>query len=70
MKEARQISEQSAHKRNTIHHIKKDWNPFLQDVKSTLFDMVSDFRDKWESDANLKKEYDQLVKNMVLLSVN
>ena len=32
--------------------------------------MVSDFRDKWESDTNLKREYDQLIKSMVLLSVN
>ena len=32
--------------------------------------MVSDFRDKWESDNNMRKEYDQLVKNMVLLSLN
>ena len=39
-------------------------------MKSTLFDLVSDFRDKWESDASLKREYDQLVKHMVLLSLS
>ena len=31
---------------------------------------MSEFRDKWAADAHLKKEYDQLIKHMVLLSLN
>ena len=70
IKSAKEVSERSARKRTPQRLIRKDWNPFLQEIKSSLFDMVSDFRDRWESDASLKKEYDQLVKNMVLLSLS
>jgi|688.fasta_scaffold1155540_2 hypothetical protein len=35
-------------------------------VKSDLFDMVSDFREKWESDESLRRKYDLLVRDMVL----
>lgn len=35
-------------------------------VKSDLFDMVSDFRENWESDESLRRKYDSLVRDMVL----
>ena len=35
-------------------------------VKSDLFDMVSDFREKWDSDESLRRKYDLLVRDMVL----
>ena len=64
--EAKALTEKSLRARG----IAKDWSPLLQDVKSALFDLVSEFRDSWESDTSLKKEYDRLIKGMVLLTVN
>jgi hypothetical protein len=37
-----------------------------KDIKSDLFDMVSDFRDRWQSTDELKRKYDSFVKDMVL----
>ena len=70
IRSAKEVSERQRDRSPIRSQIAKDWNPFLQEVKSNLFDLVSEFRDKWAADAHLKKEYDQLIKHMVLLSLN
>ena len=66
MQEAKALTEKSQRMRSAA----KDWGPLLQEVKSALFDLVSEFRESWESDAALKREYDRLIKGMVLFTVN
>jgi hypothetical protein len=38
----------------------------LNSIKSDLFDLVSDFREKWKPDEPLKRRYDALIKEMVM----
>lgn len=66
MQEAKALTEKSQRMRGAA----RDWGPLLQEVKSALFDLVSEFRESWESDAALKREYDRLIKGMVLFTVN
>eukprot|EP00354_Favella_ehrenbergii_P007503 CAMPEP_0170470468 /NCGR_PEP_ID=MMETSP0123-20130129/12919_1 /TAXON_ID=182087 /ORGANISM="Favella ehrenbergii, Strain Fehren 1" /LENGTH=79 /DNA_ID=CAMNT_0010737609 /DNA_START=189 /DNA_END=428 /DNA_ORIENTATION=+ len=39
----------------------------VSDTKSALFDLIADIRTKLPTDDQLRKEYDALVKEMVLL---
>ena len=39
----------------------------VNEAKSALFDLISDVRAKLDSDESLRREYDALVKEMVLL---
>jgi hypothetical protein len=38
----------------------------LNSIKSDLFDLVSDFREKFRPDEQLKRKYDALIKEMVM----
>ena len=38
----------------------------LNSIKSDLFDLVSDFREKFKPDDQLKRKYDALIKEMVM----
>ena len=38
----------------------------MAEAKSALFDLISDVRGKMESDETIRREYDSLVKDMVL----
>jgi len=48
----------------------KDQERSLNDAKAALFDLISDVRTKLESDDSLKKEYDSLLKEMVVRTPN
>ena len=40
----------------------------MADAKSALFDLISDVRVKMDSDEAIRREYDSLIKEMVLSS--
>lgn len=40
--------------------------PFSKAVKSDLFDLVSDFKDRWPLETSLRRRFDDLIKHMVM----
>ena len=41
-------------------------SPLILDLKSKLYDMVCDVKGKWESNDEISRKYDGLIKEMVL----
>jgi len=44
----------------------EDTTSSMNQIKSELFDLVSDFKEKFRPNAELKKKFDALVKEMVV----
>ena len=53
--------------RRTTAAVSRDNERLFTETKAALFDLVSDVRSKLDSDDTIKRNYDNFVKEMVLL---